>query len=66
LSEYKKKNHEINEVNSKIGEVNVEIEKNMKRAERYRHMEEELSQKETDVKGLILDSTQQKKSITNM
>ncbi|CAI2372855.1 unnamed protein product [Moneuplotes crassus] len=64
--EYKKRFADINNINEQLNELQKKYEDNCRKLDTFKRLEGELNDKETEMKSLVLDSTQQKKSISNM
>jgi len=64
--EFKKRSGEINNINIQLAQLSQQLEECLKKLDHFKTFENQIIEKEIELKGLVLDSTQQKKSISNM
>jgi len=63
---YKHKSRDINNINISLSNLEEEYKVCMREEAKLNELRERLTDKENEIKSLVLDSTQQKKSIKNM
>lgn len=64
--EYKKRFSDINLINTELNKTEQQYHDCGRKLEEYKRLHSDLEDKESHLKSLSLDSTQEKKSIANM